>query len=1364
MATAAVKGYRIALIGPAAGEEALLTTEINLKAYNDLLLSCQDDITFGMIDEAVSQVFAEGDAQMAWKNLKNRFEPNTGAAKVQLKMEFQQTNLGEEEDPDEWITKLELIRRRLKTVGAAIQEEDLILHILNNLPKMYETTAEICEDELSKDTLTLASLKERLRTKYRRTKTTENVKMSSVALFAKQFKGMCNVCGKVGHKGVDCFTLEKNKEKKDAFIKKMNNNRKSGNYQKKNFAERKCYKCGKTGHIKANCPEFKPPMDSGMAAIETEVALMANTKDQDEAYGKDTWIGDTGASCHMTNDLKGLFEVRKVESNVQIGNGNGMKAVATGNYRGTIIQKNGKKVQVNLANVCYVPNLVCNLFSITSALSKEWKLGNEGKMLKISNGESVIKFDQIIGKKSGHLCGVHIKPRATDDVAMVGNKGIKYTLKKAHQILGHPSVQKTISTAKALGWRVEESNLTCIDCNIGKAKQKNIKKDSENKATEILERLSMDISSVQTQSKKGRKRFWLLVVDQFSNCLWSFFLFLKSDEAEVMSLFVDEIEAATGKKIKYIRCDNAGENIKTEERFVKDKRGITFEYTARNTPQQNGKVERAFATLFGRVRAMLNQAGMERSKRDLLWTEAAATATKLENILVNKQEDNSPFEQMYGKLPSYAMHLRTFGEIGIVALKTGNQIKAKLDDRGTVCMFVGYAKNHAGNVYRMLNTKTNAVIVTRDVTWTNKMFYQQEGNTTQQMIYIDTEKEMEKPTEQQDEFQVLSDETDTDKNIVSADLEGTNEEPDIPEDVFKETYWRRLGRPMPREIKGLRTHNNPGLLDRSEGTAHFCFIVNNLKKKYILEDTAPTTFREAWDHPRPHKREEWRNAIRLEFSQIIKNMVWKRTGVDVLPEGRIGIGTKWIFKEKKNGVFCARLVAKGYDQIAGVDFQENFAPVTSDVTLRMLLVLWISKAYYAETLDVKTAFLHGKLEEEIFLKWPEGYTEYLSESKNVEEKNYIQLNKSIYGLVQAARTWWKTFIEVLKVKLNFKQFANDNCLLTRTTHLGNVMMAIYVDDCLIVGDKNAVKCAIEEIKKNFDVTHSPDIEEFVGCTIERDGEKLLLSQPDLIRKLAKQFHDQVERLKVFDTPAAPGIHVIRPLSEEEKLGTEEQTEYRSGVGSLLYLLKHSRPDLSNSVRELSKVMDGANKNHLKMLRRVVKFVIDTQDRKLILQPKPNKVNWEMRGYSDSDFAGDVDGRKSISGYIIYVQGCPISWRSKGQKSVSLSSTEAEYMAVSEVATEILFMKSMMDFLGVPVSLPIEVYVDNVGAIYLSKSATTSNRTRHIDTRYHFVRDYIDDGVLKIVFVRSEFNHADIMTKNLSVKLYEQHSDAIMKGT
>jgi len=177
----------------------------------------------------------------------------------------------------------------------------------------------------------------------------------------------------------------------------------------------------------------------------------------------------------------------------------------------------------------------------------------------------------------------------------------------------------------------------------------------------------------------------------------------------------------------------------------------------------------------------------------------------------------------------------------------------------------------------------------------------------------------------------------------------------------------------------------------------------------------------------------------------------------------------------------------------------------------------------------------------------------------------------------------------------------------------------------------------------------------------------------------EKFGDEVVKLKEFETPASQGSHVMRPMSEEKKLTDEEQATYQSGVGSLLYSLKHSRPHLSNSISKLSEVMDGANKNHMKMLKRVIMFVINTQNRKLILKPNKDVTKWEVKGYSDSDFAGDTDGRKSISGYVIYFQQCPISWRSKNQKSVSLSLTEAEYkaveyMAVSEVATEILFIK------------------------------------------------------------------------------------------
>jgi hypothetical protein len=190
------------------------------------------------------------------------------------------------------------------------------------------------------------------------------------------------------------------------------------------------------------------------------------------------------------------------------------------------------------------------------------------------------------------------------------------------------------------------------------------------------------------------------------------------------------------------------------------------------------------------------------------------------------------------------------------------------------------------------------------------------------------------------------------------------------------------------------------------------------------------------------------------------------------------------------------------------------------------------------------------------------------------------------------------------------------------------------------------------------------------------------------------------------------------------------------------------------------VMDGANKAHQKALLRAIKFVEQTQERKLVLSPECDKLEWEIKAFSDSDFAGDSDTRKSVSGYIIYLNGAAISWRSKGQKSVSLSSTEAEYMAISEVAMEILYIVGILKFLDVAINYPIEVNVDNVGAVYLSKNATTGNRTKHIDTRYHFVREYVEDGIVKVVFVRSENNDADIFTKNLNGETFEKHCVSI----
>jgi hypothetical protein len=216
--------------------------------------------------------------------------------------------------------------------------------------------------------------------------------------------------------------------------------------------------------------------------------------------------------------------------------------------------------------------------------------------------------------------------------------------------------------------------------------------------------------------------------------------------------------------------------------------------------------------------------------------------------------------------------------------------------------------------------------------------------------------------------------------------------------------------------------------------------------------------------------------------------------------------------------------------------------------------------------------------------------------------------------------------------------------------------------------------------------------------------------------------------------------------------------YGSGVGMLLYLVKHSRPDISNAVPELSKMMSGATDAAFKELKRVIKFVLDTKTYGLRVQPKlvGDDTQWTMTVFTDSDWAGNKDNRISIIGYIIFLLGASILWKSKAQKLVSLSSTEAEYYALSEAAKEIKFVVQILLSMGIPVQLPIIVRVDNMGAIFMSENASATSRTKHVDTRYHFVREFVEDGFIRIVFVRTVDNVLDYFTKNVTGDIYDAH--------
>jgi len=386
--------------------------------------------------------------------------------------------------------------------------------------------------------------------------------------------------------------------------------------------------------------------------------------------------------------------------------------------------------------------------------------------------------------------------------------------------------------------------------------------------------------------------------------------------------------------------------------------------------------------------------------------------------------------------------------------------------------------------------------------------------------------------------------------------------------------------------------------------------------------------------------------------------VWHKVKHSTIPQGRQCIKSKWVFKIKCNGIYCACLVACGYSQIPGVDFTENFAPVMHDVTWQFLLVAMLVWEMDAIIIDVKTAFLHGDLDEEIYMNLPDGM-----EGSNEE---CLLLLKALYRLVQGACQWWKKFVGILKT-IDFKGGYADPCLMIKRSDDGTIFASIYVDDNFCIRHTKALRMFVEDLKKQgLTIKVSSKLTDYLSCLIKisEDRKSAWIGQPHLIKKLCAKFGHLVQNMQSYHTPGTPGQQIVRVQEEWNKISKEDQKLYCSAVGTLLYLLKYSRPCLANPLRELSKVLDGANQATFKELKRVIKFVLDmaVYGLKIQLVQKPIRDAWTMTIFLDSDYARDSETRISVTGFCVFLMGVPISWKSRAQRNVTLSSSEAEFMA------------------------------------------------------------------------------------------------------
>jgi hypothetical protein len=473
-----------------------------------------------------------------------------------------------------------------------------------------------------------------------------------------------------------------------------------------------------------------------------------------------------------------------------------------------------------------------------------------------------------------------------------------------------------------------------------------------------------------------------------------------------------------------------------------------------------------------------------------------------------------------------------------------------------------------------------------------------------------------------------------------------------------------------------------------------------------------------------------------EYASLIANGTW--TLVECPPKAR-PLPVRWVFKIKTRADgsierYKARLVAKGFKQREGIDYNEVYAPVSKYTTLRTLLSLVASMDLEMIQLDVKTAFLYGELEEEIYSAQPPGYESGANGSTLV-----CKLHKSLYGLKQAPRQWHANLAETLREHGFFPSTA-DSALFISAEH-PYLWILTYVDDLLVIGNDLArLETIAAALRAAYDINES-DTGLFLGMEIKRDRQArtLALTQYKMTSELVAK-HNLLEG-KPRATPLSASTRLAKdpehPL-DRTKFG------YSELVGSLLYISVCTRPDIAQAVGALARYTSCPASSHWTALLGIVRYLSGTLDYGIVFASDGNT----LIGFCDSDFAGDIDSRRSTTGYVFLLNGGVICWSSRLQVTVAASTTEAEYMAAAAAIKEALWLRKLMTDLALSTGGPIQLYCDNQAALALLKNPILSQRSKHIDVIYHFARERVASREVTFAYCSTNANVADCMTKAL----------------
>ena len=475
-----------------------------------------------------------------------------------------------------------------------------------------------------------------------------------------------------------------------------------------------------------------------------------------------------------------------------------------------------------------------------------------------------------------------------------------------------------------------------------------------------------------------------------------------------------------------------------------------------------------------------------------------------------------------------------------------------------------------------------------------------------------------------------------------------------------------------------------------------------------------------------------------EMKSLEENDVWELVQ---LPEGRKALGSKWVYKVKtdENGSierYKARLVAQGFSQKYGTDYDQTFCPVVRLESFRTLVALSVQHGLKIHQIDVTTAFLNGELEEEVYMKQPPGF------SAEGQENLVCKLKKSIYGLKQSPRCWNSTLHSQLK-RMGFLQSTSDPCIYRDSGGDTPFFIGVYVDDIVLAGcDQRKMKEVKEALAHKFNIKDMGKLHYFLGIKVIQDEKTgdIWIGQPAYAETLLKRFG--MDQAKPVSTPVSTGMKFVNATDDDECV---DQQVYQSAIGSLLYLSVGTRPDITFTVGHMAKFCAKPTQQHWTGVKRIMRYVKGTVHYGILYTKQSSQ---ECVGYSDADWAGDVNDRRSTSGYVFQISGGSISWKSRKQTSVALSSAEAEYMALAAAAQEALWLIQLTTELGSETTEPLTIYEDNQATISMTKNPQYHGRSKHVAIKYHFIREHVSDGSVQLEYCPTKDMVADMLTKGL----------------